>query len=393
VSEIKDRKKREFKHYISFLLGDPTFRIGFILFGVILLTTLAFFLTENGKNQNINTLFDSFWYTIVTLATVGYGDITPATFAGRIVGIVSILFGVVFVGAVTGKIASFLVDQQLKKGKGLLKLKNLQNHFIICGWKNDFENIIDGIIASNPEFDAAEMVLINNAPSEYMEVFIDKPKYKFINYIHGDFIDEAVLEKAKIKTAKRALILADKSENSNPMEIDSKTILAVMTINKLNRNIYTVAEILDENFEKYLHMSHCDEIILTRQYQRSLLVNASSGTGVTHVVRDLLNINNKQKISILSLPETFIGGDFKKAFDYYINEKKAILIGILENTGNFYTRKKEALNDAQKTPDISKIVENLQLVKELKANKPVLNPAQDYIIKNNSMAIVVGETA
>jgi voltage-gated potassium channel len=393
VNADREARRKKLKHYISFLINDPTFRIGFILFAAILLTTLAFFLTETGKNQNVKNLFDSFWYTIVTLATVGYGDITPTTFAGRIIGTISILFGVVFVGAVTGKIASFLVDQQLKKGKGLLKLKSLQNHFIICGWKNDFENIIDGIIASNPEFDAAEMVLINNAPSEYMEIFIDKPKYKLINYIHGDFIDEAILERAKIKTAKRALILADRSEDSNPMEIDSRTILAVMTINKLNRNIYTVAEILDENFEKYLHMSHCDEIILTRQYERSLLVNASSGTGVTHVVRDLLNINNKQKISILSLPESFIGGDFKKAFDYYLGEKKAILIGILENTGNFYARKKEALNDAQKTPDISKIVENLQKVKELKANNPVLNPGLDYIIKNNSMAIVVGATA
>ena len=51
----------------------------------------------------------------------------------------------------------------------------------------------------------------------------------------------------------------------------------------------------------------------------------------------------------------------------------AILIGLLENTGNFYARKKEALNEAQKTADISRLVGNLQTVKELKANTPVLN--------------------
>jgi voltage-gated potassium channel len=61
----------------------------------------------------------------------------------------------------------------------------------------------------------------------------------------------------------------------------------------------------------------------------------------------------------------------------------------LENTGNIYHRKKEALAEAQKTPDISKLVENLQSVKKLFPNNPVLNPGDGYIVKQNSKAIVV----
>jgi len=385
-------KLNSFKYFFSYIVNDPVLRVGFFLILIIFLTMTSFYISEKDHNQNVKTFFDAFWYTVVTLTTVGYGDITPITVLGRITGAFAIIFGVIFVAAVTGKIASFLVDQQLKRGKGLLKLKNLQNHFIICGWKNDFENIIDGILNSNKDFDISEIVLINNASSGYMELFMDKPKYKLINYIHGDFIDETALIKAKIKTAKRVLILADTTSNNNPMETDSKTILAVMTIAKLNRTIYTVAELLDEKFEKYLDMSHCDEIILTRQYERSLLVNASSGTGISHVVRDLLKVENSQRISILSIPKEYIGISYKKVFDYFLNEKKSILIGLLENTGNFYARKKEALSNAQKTPDISKIVENLQKVKELKANNPIINPGFEYQIKTNSMAIVIGES-
>jgi voltage-gated potassium channel len=69
------------------------------------------------------------------------------------------------------------------------------------------------------------------------------------------------------------------------------------------------------------------------------------------------------------------------------------VIGLLENTGKIYDRKKEALSEAQKTPDISKLVENLQRVKEITPNYPVLNPGDDYIIKNNSKAIVVPRTS
>jgi voltage-gated potassium channel len=386
------KKNRSIKAIIIYVLNSLTFRVGFILIAVILITMTSFYLFERGHNQNVKNLFDSFWYTIVTLATVGYGDITPVTFTGRIIGIFSILFGVIFVGTVSGKIASFLIDQQLRRGKGLLKIKNLQNHFIICGWKNDFQNIIDGVLESNPEIDMPDLVLINNAPTENMELFMTNQKYKLINFIHGDFIDESVLIRANIKNAKRILILADISSNNNPMEIDSRTILAIMTIRKLNRNIYTVAELLDEKFEKYLNMSHCDEIILTKHYERILLVNASSGTGISHVIRDLLAIENKQKITILKIPNEFVGISYKKAFDFYLQEKKSILIGLLENTGNFFSRKKEALSDAQKTPDISAIVENLKKVKELRANNPILNPGFDYVIKTNSMAIVVGES-
>ncbi|MBN2546291.1 MAG: hypothetical protein JXB50_10875, partial [Spirochaetes bacterium] len=79
-------------------------------------------------------------------------------------------------------------------------------------------------------------------------------------------------------------------------------------------------------------------------------------------------------------------------FDHYLNKNNSILIGLIENTGNFFSRKQEALNDAQKTADISKIIENLNKVKELKANNPVFNPGFDYKIKDHSMAIVIGET-
>jgi voltage-gated potassium channel len=61
----------------------------------------------------------------------------------------------------------------------------------------------------------------------------------------------------------------------------------------------------------------------------------------------------------------------------------------LENTGKLYYRKREALAEAQKTPDISKLIENLQGVKRLVPNKPLLNPGDGYVIKKNTRAIIV----
>ncbi len=69
--------------------------------------------------------------------------------------------------------------------------------------------------------------------------------------------------------------------------------------------------------------------------------------------------------------------------------ERTILIGVLENTGNIFQRKREALQEAQKTPDISRLVSNLQEVKELRGNLPVFNPEPDYEIKSFSRAILI----
>jgi voltage-gated potassium channel len=65
------------------------------------------------------------------------------------------------------------------------------------------------------------------------------------------------------------------------------------------------------------------------------------------------------------------------------------VIGLLLNTGNFHQRRKDALREAQKNPDVKKIVDELKKVKLLKSNEPILCPAPDYIIPKNAKAIFV----
>lgn len=89
------------------------------IFVVVILFLLMYiiFITEQDTNSKINTFFDAFWYTLVTITTVGYGDITPESYAGRLAGLVLLLFGVIIFAAFSGKIASVLFDRQLKKDR------------------------------------------------------------------------------------------------------------------------------------------------------------------------------------------------------------------------------------------------------------------------------------
>ena len=102
--------------------------------------------------------------------------------------------------------------------------------------------------------------------------------------------------------------------------------MAVLTVEKLNRSIYSAAELLDKKFENYLEIAHCDEVLLTKEYERKLIVNASSGTGVSHVIMDLLSLEDKKGIIIQDIPENFIGVSFKKLFYNVLENENNILI-------------------------------------------------------------------
>ena len=387
MGEKNHKKKNNFFSRLFELLTSKLVIASLITILVFTVLMLIIFLSEQKTNSAINTLFDAIWYTLVTITTVGYGDITPRSVLGRTSAMILLLAGVALFGALSGKFASFLFDRQQKKDRGLLKMNKIKNHFLICGWKPNFERILEGILLANPEIPPEKIILLNNSSQNEMEKIKADSRFKNINYIHGDFTDEDTLLKSQIKTAERTLILADNSENFSSLETDSRTVLAVITIKNLNPKIYCVAEIIDSKFEKHLSLAHCDEIILSADYGQNLLIQASSGKGMSHILRELISEESDSGILICDIPQKFVGNNYG---EFRLSLKTSdILIGLLENTGNFYSRRKEALAEAQKNPNVEEVVSNLKKVKSLKSNLPVFAPKDDYIIPKNAKAIFI----
>jgi len=76
---------------------------------VAVICSAAFYLAENGVNPNIHDPMDAFWWGIVTLSTVGYGDISPVTPEGRLAAAALMILGITLWAAITGTITSFLI--------------------------------------------------------------------------------------------------------------------------------------------------------------------------------------------------------------------------------------------------------------------------------------------
>ena len=375
---------------LRYSLKNPFTYAYFAILVIIVIATIMVFNAETKTDSGIQTMFDSVWFTLVTVFA-GYFDYCVKSISGRAAAFVLLIFGMLLLSVITGKIASSFMDMQMKTDKGLRKLRKMKGHFVLCGWRQGFEKIIDTVLTTNPDITPDMVVLVNEAPGDDIEQLKNDIRFKELNYINGDFSDEQVLRRAQIESAERALVIADYSKNYSNLEIDSRTVLAVLTMKNINPSVYISAELLDEKFANHVELAHCDEVILTQDYEYSLLATASSGMGYSNVIRTLISDDADTGILISDIPSSYVG----KTYGEYNEQLRkngypgGILVGLLLNTGNFHQRRKDALREAHKNPDVKKVISNLKKVKSLKSNEPVLTPPENYVIQKNSKAILV----
>ena len=85
----------------------------------LLIGLLAGFVVTLVDRQDFPTFGDGVWWAIVTLGTVGYGDIVPHTAWGRVVGSVVIVFGVTFIAFLTAIVTSAFVSAAEQQARAL----------------------------------------------------------------------------------------------------------------------------------------------------------------------------------------------------------------------------------------------------------------------------------
>ena len=91
---------------------------------------------SSAPDGNIKSIPEAFWYAIVTLTTVGYGDFYPVTTLGKILGLIVIIGSIGVLGFVIGEITN-KINQYMEKKKSGFWGTDFEGHYIIFGW-NDF---------------------------------------------------------------------------------------------------------------------------------------------------------------------------------------------------------------------------------------------------------------
>ena len=369
------RRAGALKRKLKRIFTNPFTYVGIVVVISICAATYIVYLTEaDGRTDSgIVGWFDTIWHTIVAVSAA-YFDYYVKSVPGRMASLVLLLFGMIVFSFITGKITSGFMNLLMKGNKGLKKLRNMKGHFILCGWRPGFDKILEAVMKSNPDISSDMIILVNEAPSEQIEQLRSQLQFKDVNYVSGDFADAAVLKRASIATAERALVISDRSKKRSEIEVDSQTVLAVLAMKNENPSLYISAEIIDKKFDEHLQLAHCDEILLTQEYENGLLATASSGMVYSNVIKSLIGDDAESGIIIDDIPAVYVGKTYRELLNHVSASDGEVLVGLLLNTNRMSAAKKG---------------ESQSAAEDYAYNKPLLTPDDDYVIPKYAKSILI----
>jgi voltage-gated potassium channel len=216
------------------------FLISVILIVLILIIGMSGYMLIEGWSA-----LDSIYMTVITLATVGYGEVHAVSELGRIYTIALIFIGVSYFLYVVGAMMQFMVEGRIRHilGRQRLdrKIKRLRNHYIVCGYGR-----IGKVISRKLMSEAVEVVVIENNPDR-----IDAIGDNGLLYLIGDATDEAVLVQAGIERAAGLIAV---------LATDADNVFLVLTARQLNPGVLLLARASQERAKAKLQAAGADYV-------------------------------------------------------------------------------------------------------------------------------------
>ena len=215
---------------------------GITIFIIIIATGTAGYMVIEGL-----PFFESLYMTVITITTVGFGEVRKLSVPGRVFTIILIFFGMGIIVYIVGLWTQAIVELQLSTFIGRRKLglqiKNIKDHYIVCGFGR-----IGKVICRELKSKNIPVLVIDNKPEtrELLEA-------ESIPYIIDDATSEDILLEAGIARA-RGLISVVASDSDN--------LFITLTARGLNPSTFIIARADDEKSEKKLKRAGADKVFL-----------------------------------------------------------------------------------------------------------------------------------
>jgi len=231
--------------------GEDQLDLGFHrrkVFFLISLVVLVFVFGTVGymKFEGWDAL-DAFYMTVITLATIGYGEVHPLTTAGRVFTIVLIFAGLGIFTVMVGSVSQAVVDRQFyrlfdRSKKMRDQIERIKNHTIFCGFSRLSRTAAAELRRAGEEIVVIESDQVRGREAEQAGFLV----------VHGDATLDESLTSAGVARAKRLVTLLPRA---------SDNVYVTLTARELNASLYIVSRAEDEIGEKRLKQAGVDRLI------------------------------------------------------------------------------------------------------------------------------------
>ena len=186
---------------------------------------------------------DSLYMTIITLSTVGYGEVHTLTGAGKIWSILIIIFGVSGIGALIRTLNEEFIQLALSRKNTMMKtISKLKNHYVICGYGR-----MGAVIAKELQEKNLEFVIIEN---NEQKVEIIRSKGLFC--VNGDATSEETLQDARVDKAVGVAVVLD---------TDQDNLFVTMSMKTTNPDLFILSRCAKEDNQSKLIRAGANKVV------------------------------------------------------------------------------------------------------------------------------------
>ena len=268
------------------------------------------------------TFINALYMTIITMSTVGFGELHPLNDQEKIFTIFLILTSIIVyaytVSAITEYITSGQFFERIKNKKVQQKLQQLENHTIVCGYGRNGKQAVIKL----KKHDKQCLVI------EKDKLLIEELESDDILFIEGDATTDEPFENAKLDKA-HSLITA--------LPSDADNLFVVLSTRQLNKNITIISRASDESSYNKLKIAGADNVIMPDKlggdHMASLVVTPDLIEFVDRLTIEGECTTNLREISVNDLPKEY---NNKTILDLDLRRKTGCnVIGFVTNKSEY----------------------------------------------------------
>ncbi len=252
-------------------------RLGAVFLVAVLLSSLAgntvvFYTFDRMAHDPPLTLWDSVWYSIISVTTIGYGDFSAETAAARLGTLVFIIFiGLAAFTTSVGIVVEWIVDLRQKERTGMGRATS-KGHLIIVNFPNEsrVRQIVDEFCIDR-RHKGLEVVIVSNE-IEHLPFEVNH-----VSFIRGSPLEQDSYERADIAHARQAIILSTSYDDPRS---DSLVASAAFVAHRINPDLSIVAEVLDPKHDVLFDLTSDVSLVYTLKMANNMLVQEAQDPGV-----------------------------------------------------------------------------------------------------------------